>query len=46
VAEPPVSYREISALLGMPMGSIGPTRARGLARLGATRPVHDHIAVA
>ncbi len=35
------SYREISAVLMMPIGSIGPTRARGLARLrdgsGGTR---------
>lgn len=46
VAEPPVSYREISTLLGMPIGSIGPTRARSLARLGATRPVHEYVAVA
>ena len=33
VASPPVSYREISARLGMPVGSIGPTRARILAHL-------------
>jgi RNA polymerase sigma factor (sigma-70 family) len=32
-AEPPQSYREIAASLGMPIGSIGPTRARCLARL-------------
>ncbi len=30
---PPPSYREISAGLGMPKGSIGPTRKRILARL-------------
>nr|WP_208383624.1 sigma-70 family RNA polymerase sigma factor [Modestobacter marinus] len=36
VADPPVSYREISERLGMPVGSIGPTRARCLARLRAT----------
>jgi RNA polymerase sigma factor (sigma-70 family) len=30
---PPASYEEISAGLGMPIGSIGPTRARILARL-------------
>jgi RNA polymerase sigma factor (sigma-70 family) len=29
----PPSYQEISAALGMPIGSIGPTRARALARL-------------
>ena len=32
-AEPAPSYQEISATLGMPVGSIGPTRARALARL-------------
>jgi len=31
--EPPADYREISALTGMPIGSIGPTRARCLKRL-------------
>ncbi len=30
VAEPPLSYDEISTILGMPKGSIGPTRARCL----------------
>jgi RNA polymerase sigma factor (sigma-70 family) len=33
VAEPVASYEEISRTLGMPIGSIGPTRARSLARL-------------
>lgn len=32
-ADPPISYAEISCILGMPIGSIGPTRARALARL-------------
>ncbi len=32
-AEPPPSYQEISAVLGMPVGSIGPTRARCLEKL-------------
>jgi RNA polymerase sigma factor (sigma-70 family) len=32
-AEPAPSYDEISAALGMPVGSIGPTRARALTRL-------------
>lgn len=32
-ADPPVSYAEISATLDMPVGSIGPTRARCLDRL-------------
>jgi RNA polymerase sigma factor (sigma-70 family) len=31
--DPPVSYDEISARLDMPVGSIGPTRARALARI-------------
>lgn len=33
MADPPVSYAEISAKLGLPIGSIGPTRSRCLARL-------------
>jgi RNA polymerase sigma factor (sigma-70 family) len=33
VADPPLSYREISRLLGIPIGSIGPTRGRLLERL-------------
>ncbi|MGY1679184.1 RNA polymerase sigma factor [Geodermatophilus sp. SYSU D01176] len=33
VASPPLSYQEIGSRLGMPVGSIGPTRARLLARL-------------
>lgn len=32
-ATPPASYLEISAALGMPIGSIGPTRARCLGHL-------------
>src|SRR3954465_13111666 len=33
VADPPPSYDEIGAALDMPIGSIGPTRPRGLDRL-------------
>ncbi len=33
MADPPVSYAEISDKLGLPIGSIGPTRGRCLARL-------------
>lgn len=33
MADPAPSYEEISAALGMPIGSIGPTRARALQRL-------------
>jgi RNA polymerase sigma factor (sigma-70 family) len=35
IASPPPSYADISAALGMPVGSIGPTRARCLQRLRA-----------
>jgi RNA polymerase sigma factor (sigma-70 family) len=33
MADPPVSYAEISDQLGLPVGSIGPTRSRCLAKL-------------
>jgi RNA polymerase sigma factor (sigma-70 family) len=33
MADPPPSYEEVSAALDMPIGSIGPTRARALGRL-------------
>ncbi|GAB3314798.1 sigma-70 family RNA polymerase sigma factor [Geodermatophilus aquaeductus] len=43
LASPPVNYRDISARLGMPIGSIGPTRARILAHLReALAPVGLH----
>jgi DNA-directed RNA polymerase specialized sigma24 family protein len=32
-ADPPVPYDEISRTLNMPIGSIGPTRARSMERL-------------
>lgn len=35
--DPPTPYDEISRLLDMPVGSIGPTRARALAQLRETR---------
>jgi RNA polymerase sigma factor (sigma-70 family) len=35
--DPPISYDEISAKLGIPKGSIGPTRARALEQLRNTR---------
>ncbi len=41
--EQPLSYREISSILGIPMGSIGPTRARGLARLSAAPVVRTYL---
>jgi DNA-directed RNA polymerase specialized sigma24 family protein len=34
VADPPMSYNELSETLGMRIGSIGPTRARCLGELG------------
>ena len=33
MADPPISYAEISSQLGLPIGSIGPTRSRCLERL-------------
>jgi DNA-directed RNA polymerase specialized sigma24 family protein len=33
IADPPVPYAEISARLGIPIGSIGPTRSRCLDRM-------------
>ena len=38
VADPPLTYEAIGRQLGMPVGSIGPTRARYLDKLRATRP--------
>lgn len=38
-AEPAVPYAQISAELGLPIGSIGPTRARYLQKLGKTEAV-------
>lgn len=42
-AEPTASYAEISRSLGMPIGSIGPTRARLLARLRRDRELVSAI---
>ena len=36
-ADPPVSYAEISRRTGMPVGSIGPTRARACEALRGSR---------
>jgi RNA polymerase sigma factor (sigma-70 family) len=38
MADPPASYAEISDQLGLPIGSIGPTRSRCLARLRGLLP--------
>jgi RNA polymerase sigma factor (sigma-70 family) len=37
LADPPVGYEQISERLGIPIGSIGPTRARALEQLRRTR---------
>jgi RNA polymerase sigma factor (sigma-70 family) len=37
LADPPIPYAEISERLGIPEGSIGPTRARALEQLRSTR---------
>jgi RNA polymerase sigma factor (sigma-70 family) len=39
IEDPPLSYEEISRRLGLPVGSIGPTRARALARVRAYQAV-------
>ena len=36
LADPPLAYEEISRRLGIPIGSIGPTRARAFAQLRET----------
>jgi DNA-directed RNA polymerase specialized sigma24 family protein len=42
-ADPAPSYEEISLALQMPVGSIGPTRCRALARLRADRRLREAI---
>ncbi len=44
-ADPPMPYSEISELLGMPIGSIGPTLQRCLARLRETTAVRAYLTV-
>ncbi len=41
VVDPPLSYQEISTKLGIPVGSIGPTRSRALTRLRASGPIQS-----
>ncbi len=41
VADPPLSYRQISSRLGVPIGSIGPTRARLLRKLRRSSAVEE-----
>jgi RNA polymerase sigma factor (sigma-70 family) len=42
-ADPPLSYQQIGERLGMPVGSIGPTRARCLAKLRTTALVRTFL---
>ncbi len=53
VTDPPISYQQISDQLGLPVGSIGPTRARCLRKLAATPSIRalelgrgDHVSAA
>ena len=41
--DPPPSYAEVSRRLGLPVGSIGPTRARALARIRASQVMQDFL---
>ena len=43
MADPPVSYAEISDQLDLPIGSIGPTRGRCLARLRVQLQASPHL---
>ena len=43
--DPPVPYAEISRRTGVPVGAIGPTRARAVERLRKTRAVQQLLAV-
>jgi RNA polymerase sigma factor (sigma-70 family) len=43
--DPPVPYAEISRRTGIPVGAIGPTRARAVARLRRTPAVQQLVAV-
>jgi RNA polymerase sigma factor (sigma-70 family) len=43
-ADPPKSYQEISKLIGMPIGSIGPSLRRSLDRLRRTKAVQAYLA--
>lgn len=42
-ADPPYSYADISRILGIPIGSIGPTRSRALDKLRDTDPVRAYL---
>jgi RNA polymerase sigma factor (sigma-70 family) len=43
--DPPVPYAEISRRTGIPVGAIGPTRARAVTRLRQTQAVQQLLAV-
>jgi len=43
VEDPPPSYAEISHRTGIPVGAIGPTRARALERLRQTAAIRVHL---
>jgi RNA polymerase sigma factor (sigma-70 family) len=43
-ADPPHTYAEIKELLGMPIGSIGPTRQRALEKLRQTNAIRNYLA--
>ena len=43
-ADPPKAYQEISTLLGMPIGSSGPTLRRSLEKLRETSAVRTYLA--
>jgi DNA-directed RNA polymerase specialized sigma24 family protein len=42
-ADPPFAYDEISSILGIPKGSIGPTRGRTLDKLRETKAVQAYV---
>ena len=44
-SDPPISYEDVSRRLGMPIGSIGPTRARYLKKLRETSAVRSFFDV-
>jgi RNA polymerase sigma factor (sigma-70 family) len=44
LADPPLPYREISRRLGIPIGSIGPTRARALEQLRNSTALRGFLA--
>jgi RNA polymerase sigma factor (sigma-70 family) len=44
-ADPPYAYAEISRILGIPIGSIGPTRSRVLGKLRDTDAIRAYLGV-